>query len=148
VKKWDRVLKQQAQSHPGTILLDHGPIFKLATLHAFGPGWLRSDAADAWWQELFQRWAALLDLVIWLDAPDDLLETRINARAQKHPVKGRSGQEVTRFLEAYRSSYQYVLSKLAASGRPDIVRFDTGQAAMEQVTDEALATCQREAAGS
>jgi hypothetical protein len=74
---WNRVLEQQANNHLRTVLLDHGPIFKLATLHAFGPDWLRSDSADTWWQKQFQEWSAFLDLIVWLDAPDSLLETRI-----------------------------------------------------------------------
>lgn len=147
VKKWDRVLERQARSHPGTILLDHGPVFKLATLHAFGPGWLRSASADSWWREHFQQWAALLDLIVWLDAPDSLLETRINARNQKHKIKGKTGQEVIQFLDSYRSSYRFVLSGLAASAGPSLIQFDTSQSTKEQITEGILAVCKREVTG-
>jgi ABC-type dipeptide/oligopeptide/nickel transport system ATPase component len=147
LKKWNRVLALQALNHPGTILLDHGPIFKLATLHAFGPNWLRSAVAEVWWSELFQQWATLLDLIVWLDAPDRLLETRINARDQKHEVKGKTGQDVIWFLDRYRTSYQYVLSGLAAFGGPSIIKFDTSQATMEQTVEKLLDVCRRETIG-
>ena len=148
LKKWNQVLEVQADSHPGTILLDHGPIFKLATLHAFGPSWLRSVSADTWWGELFQQWAALLDLIVWLDAPDTLLDTRINARNQKHEVKGKTDQEVIQFLGRYRSSYRYVLSGLAACGGPTVIPFDTSQSTIKQITEEVLVVCQRETIGT
>ena len=147
LKKLNEVLAVQAQSHPAIIVLDHGPIFKLATLHAFGPNWLRSAVADAWWRELFQQWASLLDLIVWLDAPDPLLETRINGRDQKHEVKGKTSQDVIQFLDRYRSSYEYVLSGLAAAGGPSAIKFDTSQATMEQIAEKLLVVCRRETNG-
>jgi energy-coupling factor transporter ATP-binding protein EcfA2 len=147
LEKWKRVLEQQAKSHSGTILLDHGPVFKLATLHAFGPDWLRSAAADAWWRNLFQEWAELLDLIVWLDAPDALLETRINARNQKHQLKGRPESEVLQFLARYRSSYNYVLSGLAASNGPSVIHYDTSLASLDDIGEEILVACKIETTG-
>lgn len=147
LKKWNKVLKQQAGSHPATILLDHGPVFKLATLHAFGPSWLRSDSAEAWWSELFIQWAALLHLIVWLDAPDAILETRINARYQKHQVKGKSRPEVRQFLARYRSSYQYVLSGLAASNGPTVINYDTSRVPPDELVAGILAACRIETLG-
>lgn len=147
LKNWIQVLDIQAQRDPRTILLDHGPIFKLATLHAFGPSWLRSASADTWWIDLFQKWAARLDLIIWLDAPDILLETRINARNQKHEVKGKAQREVVQFLNRYRSSYKYVLSELAACGGPNVIQFDTSLSTREEIEEKILVACTREAIG-
>jgi hypothetical protein len=147
LKKWRRVLELHAQNHPGIMLLDHGPVFKLATLHAFGPSWLRSDAASAWWTEVLQEWAILLDRIIWLDAPDTLLKARIDARQQKHQVKGQTGSEVLQFLARYRTSYRYVLSNLATLGGPAVIRFDTSQTPIEQTAEEVLVACKRETHG-
>jgi shikimate kinase len=145
LKKWNQVLERQAKGHTGTILLDHGPIFKLATLHAFGPDWLRSSFANAWWRDLFQQWAALLDLIVWLDAPDALLEIRINARNQKHQVKGKTRQEVLQFLARYRSSYQYVLNGLAVANGPTVINYDTGQTSLDEICGNIWATCKFQA---
>lgn len=147
LKKWDRVLKRQADSHSGMILLDHGPVFKLATLHAFGPDWLRTAAADAWWRDFFQQWAALLELIVWLDAPDALLKTRINARNQKHSVKGKSETEVLQFLAHYRTSYQYVLSGLVASNGLSVIQYDTSRESLDEITKRILTACEVETIG-
>jgi shikimate kinase len=141
---WDRVLEQQANSHLRTILLDHGPIFKLATLHAFGPDWLRSESAHTWWRKQFQQWAAFLDLIVWLDAPDTLLKIRINERNQKHLVKGKTDQEVLQFLARYRSSYRYVLSGLATFNGSNVIQFDTSQESIDEIARAILAACDLE----
>jgi deoxyadenosine/deoxycytidine kinase len=141
LRKWDRVLEQQASSQAGTVLLDHGPIFKMATLHAFGPAWLRTEHAADWWQALFQKWASCLDLIVWLDAPDAFLETRINARNQKHQVKGKTGQEVTNFMSEYRSSYSFIMTGLAAANGPAVLWFDTSRDSLNEIVTNILAAC-------
>ena len=148
LKAWLRVLRQPA-SNPGTvILLDHGPVFKLATLNAFGPERLKSQGFEQWWHSLFERWAFTLDIVIWLNAPDKVLVERINARNQRHAVKGKSELEAYEFLKRYQTSYKQILAKLTAYGRPTLIQFDTSQAPIEQIVDEVLVTCNLKLGGS
>jgi hypothetical protein len=115
------------------ILLDHGPVFKLATLHAFGPDLLRTRALEPWWNEVFASWGSVLSTVIWLDAPDALLAARINTRAQRHAIKGRPEAEVVQFLARYRTAFGHILKGLAAHGDPVVLRFDTNQVSIEQI---------------
>ncbi len=141
LKTWNRILQQQADRSPRIILLDHGPIFKMATLHAFGPEWLRTASASAWWGDFFSQWAAWLDLIVWLDAPDNQLGTRINLRNHKHQVKGKTGSEVKQFLAIYRSSFQFVLSGLATFNGPKVIEFDSSQASPEVIAEGVMAAC-------
>ncbi|MGH7792928.1 MAG: AAA family ATPase, partial [Thermodesulfobacteriota bacterium] len=101
LKRWPRVLRQQAMHGDTTILLDHGPIFKLATLNAFGPERLKTLAFEHWWHSVFEQWASTLDIVVWLNAPDKILVERINGRNQRHAVKGKSEREAHQFLLRY-----------------------------------------------
>jgi cytidylate kinase len=141
LRGWPRVLKQQASSKPTAIILDHGPVFKLAKLLAFGPERLKSGGFSKWWNEMFKQWASTLDLVIWLDAADTNLVERINTRGQRHAVKGRSEREASVFLARYRACYEQILAKLTAYGRPKLLQFDTSQVSIEQTTDELLNAC-------
>lgn len=136
-----RVLRLTAKGM-NLVILDHGPIFKLATLHAFGPDRLRQPAADRWWNAMCRKWAGLLQAVVWLDAPDHVLITRINARPQGHLVKGKTEEEATRFIAHYRASYQHILSKLAAAGSRALLSFDTNQTPTEIMTEAVLAACE------
>jgi shikimate kinase len=138
---WPRLLRQQAFNNGTTILLDHGPVFKLATLNAFGPARLKSQGFEKWWHSMFEQWAFTLDVVIWLNAPDTILAERINMRNQRHAVKGKSELEASKFLARYRTSYEQTLANLAAYGGPTLLQFDTSQASIEQIVDEVLVTC-------
>ena len=136
LRGWPRVLRQQASSNGTVILLDHGPVFKLATLLAFGPERLSCEGFERWWNDMHKQWAFTLDMVIWLDASDENLVERINSRSQHHAVKGKSEREVSEFLARYRTSYKQILAKLTAYGRPRVLQYDTGRASIEQIVDE------------
>ena len=140
LRGWPRVLRQQASKNGTVILLDHGPVFKLATLLAFGPEMIKSESFEKWWNNMFKKWACTLDMVIWLDALDTNLVERINSRSQRHAVKGKSEREASEFLARYRTSYEQVLAKLKAYGGPTLLQFDTSQASIEQIVDEVLVT--------
>jgi len=137
---WPYILGQQAAHDGGAILLDHGPVFKLATLNAFGPEYLKTKRIEAWWNNMFKQWASTVDIVIWLDAPDPILEKRINSRSQRHAVKGKTEAEVLQFLARYRMSYEEILAKLMTDRGPALYRFDTSQTTLEQVVDEVILT--------
>lgn len=141
LQAWSGVLRQQASNGSTVILLDHGPVFKLATLNAFGPEGLKGQGFERWWHRIYQQWAFTLDMVIWLDAPETVLVERINSREQGHIIKGKPGSEAYQFLECYRMSYGQILDKLKAYGNPPLLQFDTSQATIEEIADEVLVTC-------
>lgn len=138
LKGWSAVLKQEATNGSTVVLLDHGPVFKLATLYEFGPKNLKANGSATWWNSMFKHWGTTLDIVVWLDAPDSVLENRINSRNQRHSVKGKTEAEVTHFLARYRSSYEQVLAKLQACGEPILLQFDTSRTSIDQVAEEIL----------
>lgn len=137
LKGWPQYLRQQ-KSPQTTILLDHGPIFKMATLHAFGPAKLHNPRFNPWWQRTFEQWTATIDMIVWLYAPQKILVERINARNQRHAVKGKSKQEAAQFLERYQTSYEQVFAKLDRYSDPRRIQFDTSQVPIEQIVEEIL----------
>lgn len=135
---WPNVLRRQASKGHAIILLEHGPIFKLAMLDAFGPAWFRSKDNARWWDAMYELWAETLDMVIWLEAPQSLLVERINGREQRHLVKGESREYARRFLALYRASYAKVLAKTSPSGKVGLRQFDTYQTSVGRVVDELM----------
>jgi shikimate kinase len=135
LKSWTSVVRHPTLSRYSAILLDHGPVFKLATLNAFSPERISGQACDHWGRALLHQWANTLDLIIWLDAPDAVLRERINQRKQAHAVKDKSERVAYDFLARYRSSYDVILEELTAKGVPTILRFDTSQSSIEQIAD-------------
>lgn len=139
LKGWHRTLRPKTQNAGSIVVLDHGPAFMLAQLHGFGPDCLRSQRARTWWDEMYRQWAAVLDAVVWLDAPDEVLLERIHTREKRHAVKGKLEREARDFLAQYRAAYETVLSRLVADGAgPRLLCINTGRQAPEEVVDRML----------
>jgi hypothetical protein len=135
---WHLVLGKQASRDRGIIVLDQGPVFILSWLSAFGPDGLKGQVAEDWWNNVIEQWAATLDMVVCLDAPDTVLIGRINDRSKSHAVKGRPQQDVLTFLARGRASMDEVLARLSAGGGPTVLRFDTARRSPDQIADELL----------
>ena len=142
LKGWTRVLKQMPSTDGKIVLLDQGPVFRMATLNEFGPELLQSEESKTWWHPLYRQWASTLDMLIFLDTSDAILMERINTRAKKHDIKGKSEVETKKYLMQYRMSFKEVLTKLSLCNGPTILEFDTSKVSIEQIADEVLAACE------
>lgn len=125
------------------ILLDEGPVFSLGRLSVFqeadqGDG----RVASAWNREL-DRWATLLDAVIWIDAPDPVLAERIRVRSKHHQIKSHTDAEITEFLRRYREAYRRIRERLTASGRVKMVQLDTGGLPLDTAAERLLGELER-----
>jgi adenylate kinase family enzyme len=135
VSRWGRILGRQTP-RAGTILLfDQGPLYAMVRLKAEGKPFTTGRAFAAWMDERLERWANELDAVVWLDAPDDVLWSRINDRPQGHKKKGEEADAGHRFIARYRRSFEDVLRAMEELGGPRILRFDTSIASAEQVAE-------------
>ncbi len=138
LKGWHRVLKRQGSNNNAIIIVDQGAVFYLATLYGFGPDKLKDQSFNKWWDKMFKQWASTLDMVVWLDGPDDILIERIHARDNWHLVKELSTQEARKLLSDYSSAYAYTMSKLIAKGGITVLRFDTSVQPLEQIMHQIL----------
>jgi cytidylate kinase len=137
LRAWPRQLTRTPTERAVTVL-DHGPVFRLARLRAFGPRITRSAPFDRWWERSLGIWSGLLDAVIALDAPDTVLVDRIRARDQKHRMKAEGRSEAERFLKRYRETYQEIIDKL--EGGPRLIRMDSSQQSPDEI---ATAACEQ-----
>ena len=130
---WQGSLNRGAAA--GTCLvLDHGPLFRLAQLDAFGPPVAATAAFRRWWDATLDEWAELLDLVVCLDAPEQLLVQRIRSRDQRHILLGADDATSRDFLGRYRASYDRVLGRIRRRSPEAVLTLRT-----EAETPEALA---------
>jgi hypothetical protein len=118
---WQHQLRNAVAGEP--LLLDHGPVFRLAMLVAGRPQALRHPVFGPWWWRTATAWAGLLDAVVVLDAPTEELIARIEARPREHRVRGADPCEAERFIDAYRVAFDEVLRVVSGEGTP-VVRVD------------------------
>jgi len=124
-KEMKRILRVRAlhrlvhESAPGrTLLFDEGPVYMLARILVFGADNIRSSAFERWWRTAIAEWAATLNVVVWLEAPDDVLAARLHTRGQSHPLPGAHQSAVSAFFRSYRDAFNRVLAELCSAGGP------------------------------
>jgi adenylate kinase family enzyme len=130
LRAWRRLVSDR--SGDGLLLLDHGPVFRLAALAAYGPPMVQTRPFRRWWTRTAEQWAGLLDAVAWLDAPDEVLLRRIDGRDRDHRVRGAGPDQAQAFLSRYRTSYRTLLDLLERAGTR-VVSVDTSAATPEEL---------------
>jgi shikimate kinase len=141
LKGWPGLLRRHPSHNGKVVLLDHGPVFKLATLLEFGPQKLKSQEFKDWWDRVYRQWAYTLDIIVWLDAADGILSERINGRKQRHAMKGKDDFETSQFLLRYRMSYLHTLSHMMDFRQPLLLQFDSGSTSIEDIASQILSAC-------
>ena len=121
-KEMKRILRLRALHrliHRGsdgrTLVFDEGPVYMLARILFFGGKSLETEGFARWWQGAIARWATTLDVIVWLDAPGDVLAERIRTRTQWHRYQDADDQALTAFYEGYRVAFARVLTELTAA---------------------------------
>ena len=131
LRAW-RAAVGREQDADGLLLLDHGPVFRLASLRANGPAMAGSKPFDTLWTGLARDWGRLLDVVVWLDAPDGVLLRRIDARSRAHRIRGADEDRAAGFLARYRAAYRTTLD-VVTSGGARLVELDTASGSPDEL---------------
>ena len=118
------------------VIFDEGPVFALTWLRGFGHAGLGAEVASEWWEKAFQEWAALIDVVVVLDAPDNILAQRIRARPRDHEVKRYPDAEIARWMGRFRVALESVLTGLSRHGGPVVVRLSSEDMGSGRLAEE------------
>jgi shikimate kinase len=81
----------------------------------------------------------LLDVVVWLDAPESVLLRRIGGRTKEIIRGGGTEAELKQLLKAYRVAYREVIEAIRATGRTTIIEVDTATTSPGQTAATILA---------
>ena len=141
---WSALLHKQSNDTDKIIILDQGPVYLLTEMRLFGPEYLTQKTAESLWQDLYSSWAGTLDMVIWLDAADDILLDRIRNRQQEHIVKLQPANVVYEYLNRYRMEYKFILSALTTHNPGlELLQVDTGRQQTPNIVNRFLSevTC-------
>ncbi|MGR8934301.1 MAG: hypothetical protein ACU837_07920 [Gammaproteobacteria bacterium] len=128
------------------VVFDHGPIFRLAQLRQFGPELTKSVAFEQWWENCCRKWLQTLNVVVWLDAPNDVLLERVLGRGHQYLASGISRQEGYAFLQRYRNIYQHLLALSVTNRHLSLLRFETDRQTPQQIAEEVLAALEMKGA--
>jgi hypothetical protein len=127
-----RMLLKMRHASRVPVVLDEGPVYMLARLRVYGGEPVAGRRFEPWWVKAFESWAGVLDLIIWLDAPNTILIDRIRARARPHRAQRLSDPAVHHFLESYRDAYSHIVSALRDKGSTRLLTIRTDLEPLEQ----------------
>jgi deoxyadenosine/deoxycytidine kinase len=122
------------------LFLDEGVVFALAKLRADDLS--RNESAvvgsmKRWEQKALDKWSEMINAIVWLDAPDDMLIERIRTRSKQHRMKHRPDREIYDFLKRYRASYEGIIDELRSRKKDlAVLRFQTDQASLDLMADK------------
>jgi hypothetical protein len=131
VDEWSRQLARGCASG-SVVFLDHGALHRLASLREFGPSITRTERFERWWDASLRRWYATLDLVVWLDAPDDVLLARVDLRGHWYLSTRRPEPDKLVFLDRYRRALADLVDGAERDGVA-VLRLSTDGAAVEDL---------------
>ncbi len=134
---WHRAIKRRRQTDDLATVFDHGPIFRLALLREFGPEITRSKLFGRWWRTWLRRWMATLDAVVWVDAPDEVLVSRLRQRGHRFLAAGASDLEMQVFLDRYRTAFEKILAS-SPNSPPRVMRFRSDEGSVDAIASEVL----------
>jgi hypothetical protein len=128
-----RLLEEHRSTRAGTVVLDEGAVYMLARLLVFGGERVQTPAFQQWWSSAIEQWANILDILVWLDAPDSVLTHRLRTRQQAHPVKALPDEAAAQFMASYRDAYNRVIRALSATPSLSVVSVRTDQEPLSRV---------------
>ena len=136
-----RAVRRESTQHR-VILLDEGPVFALSWLEVF---FARNGerVRGAWRRRAIAEWAALLDVVVFIDASDSTLAQRIRTREKPHGLKAGSDAEIFGFSAGFRKAFDRVISEMEKTSHLVVDALQTDRAPVEQNESHLMATLQR-----
>ena len=133
LRGWQRSLQRPAPKGEEVLFIDQGAISILTVTHVDGVGVLSGSGADRWRSRMYREWANVLDMVIWLDAPNSVLVPRIRTRPQLHRVKEKADLAAFAHLDRFREAYARAFEVMTAERRDlKILRLDTAQHSIDE----------------
>lgn len=125
----------------GILVFDEGPVYLLARILVYGDQRIHTAGFEECWRRSIATWAAELDVIVWLDAPDGVLGPRLRNRPQ-HPFVYTGDHSVRALLRSYRDAYARVIDELVAAGGPRPWIVSTARGTIDRTAYELLARLQ------
>lgn len=123
------------RTEPRITVFDQGPVFLLSLLSELA-GIDPPSSSLRWWDRQIRRWARTLDLIVWLDAPDEILAERMDRRQQRHRMKHAPAAERGLFFRICRQRFSSVVAALTEHGPVEVVRLNTAAGSLEETLAE------------
>jgi hypothetical protein len=133
---WISFIRSQAPTKESIIVVDPGSVYWLSSLQDFGPEITKDPKYRSWWKNKYEQWSSALDVIIWIDAPEDLCLQRVLSRDEWHEIKYIPAKDAQMQLKGYRECYERIIPGMAAQGSSKVFHFRSDQTSTQQMVDQ------------
>jgi thymidylate kinase len=144
LESWLPHLMRCSLENDKVVVLDPGAFYWLTSLNELGPEITKSEQFLAWWEEMRQKWLSAIDIVVWLDAPTEMLMDRVKKRSEWHESKLLSRVEIIRTFDLYREGYTKLIDQISSRRKNHILKIKTDQTPSDEVFRQVRAIIEKE----
>lgn len=105
------LLRRDKNKHHFTgraLVFEQGPLFQLVSFQVAWGSRKKNKGRMTWIRNMAEKASDVFDMVIWLDAANKTLQSRINEREYEHRIKNVSEELADKFLNNYRTYFKMI----------------------------------------
>jgi thymidylate kinase len=123
---------------PSVVAFDQGPVYTMVRLQDAAFVAAEDSRLRRWWELKLDEWSRTLDLLVLLDAPNEILIERIRRRSKSHVAKTQSDEGAGELLMNERARYETVAKALGDRRVMQLLRFDTSLRSVDEITSKTM----------
>jgi hypothetical protein len=130
---WIPLIRSQARTEGNIVVIDPGSVYWLSSFQECGPEITKHPRFKRWWTNKFEQWSSALDVIIWIDAPEEMCLQRVLSRDEHHEIKYISALSALEQLTCFRKAYQQIIPEMASQHPIKVFYFRSDQISTEEM---------------
>jgi thymidylate kinase len=135
IDTWLPFIQRKISTNQDIAIMEPGSVYWLTKLQGFGWKSTGQSRYQCWLQNKFEQWSAAVDVMIWLDAPEELCLKRVLGREQWHDAKAMDSEDILERFRGLRKSYEQIILKMVSKRPRKVFHFLTDQISTEEILD-------------
>ena len=133
---WIPHIRNKLLAKTEIFVMDPGSVYWLSSLLEIGPPITQHPRFRMWWKEKIEEWASILDVIIWLDAEEELCHQRVLAREKWHELKDLPDNHGITQLSYFQKSYAKIIPEMEFHHPVKVFYFNSDQLTTQEMVDK------------
>jgi hypothetical protein len=133
---WISTIRSHNRSEEAIVIIDPGAVYWLSDLGELGPEITRHPQFRQSWNAWLEQWSAALNVIIWLDAPEELCVERVMTREEYHHIKTFTFEKGVQELKRFREEYRRIIPLMTSRHPIKVFYFRSDQITTDQMIEQ------------
>ncbi len=136
LETWLSYIRRRIAEKDIIVALDPGSVYWLSSLKELGPPFTRDRVFQRWWEEKLDQWCSALDMIVWLEAPHELLLHRVVSRDEWHEAKFQSSAAALGEFARLGVSYGKLIAEFLRRRNIRVFHYHTDRVSVGKMVEE------------